>query len=119
MNNKILIVDDNINVRATLKDIFSELGNTVMEAVSGEEALDKMQVEKPDLVLVDTRLPGMNGFEVCRRIKREENFTTKIIVYTGRIDAIDAVKARRMGADDYCVKGFDPALLIDAVQKLV
>ena len=119
MSTKILIVDDNINVRATLKDIFSEFGNKVTEAVSGEEALDKLQIEKPDLVLVDTRLPGMNGFEVCRRIKEEKNLTTKIIVYTGRIDAIDAVKARRMGADDYCVKGFDPALLIDAVQKLV
>ena len=119
MTTKILIVDDNINVRATLKDIFNEMGNTVMEAVSGEEALEKLQIEKPDLVLVDTRLPGMNGFEVCRRIKQKENLATKIIVYTGRIDAIDAVKARRMGADDYCVKGFDPALLISAVQKLV
>jgi DNA-binding response OmpR family regulator len=119
MNSKILIVDDNINVRATLIDIFTELGNTVVEAVSGEEALDKLQFEKPALVLVDTRLPGMNGFEVCRQIRKEADLNTKIIVYTGRIDAIDAVKARRMGADDYCVKGFDPALLIDAAQKLV
>jgi len=48
-----------------------------------------------------------------------EKLDTKVIVYTGKIDAIDAVKARRMGADDYCVKGVDPAPLIDAVKKLI
>lgn len=115
---KILIVDDDANVRTTLTDIFAELGYEITEAASGEEALEKVSKEKPDLVLLDTSLPRIDGFEVCRQIKEVEESDTKVIVYTGKIDAIDAVKARRVGADDYCVKGADPSLLVEAVKKL-
>ena len=119
MAKTILIVDDEADARTTLGDILVESGYKIVEAVSGEEALEKVRKEKPDLVLLDTKLPGMDGFEICRQIKQVEKLDTKVIVYTGKINAIDAVKARRMGADDYCVKGADPSLLIDAVRKLI
>ena len=119
MGKKILIVDDETNMRTILVDIFAEEGHKVIEAANGEEALDKVHKEKPDLVLVDTKLPGMDGIEVCRQIKQVEKLATKVIVYTGKIDAIDAVKSREAGADEYCVKGANPALLIEVVKKLI
>ena len=124
MAKKILLVDDRENVRVTLGDIFENEGYTVVVAITGEKALDMIDKEKPDLVLLDTELDtvvpkSMNGFEVCRQIKKVRKLPIKVIVYTGTLGMIDAVKARRMGADDYIIKGEDPAVLVKAVQKLI
>jgi len=124
MTKKILLVDDRENVRVTLRDIFQNEGYTVVVATTGEEGLDMTDKEKPDLILLDTELdtvvPGsMNGFEVCRQIKQVRKLSIKVIVYTGTLGMIDAVKARRMGADDYIIKGEDPAVLVEAVKKLI
>jgi CheY-like chemotaxis protein len=124
MTEKILLVDDRENVRITLRDIFENEGYTVKEVATGEEALDIIDKEKPDLALLDTELDtivpkSMNGFEVCRQIKQVKKLPIKVIVYTGTLGMIDAVKARRMGADDYIIKGEDPAVLVVAVKKLI
>jgi len=115
----ILIVDDEENARLALSDILEELGYKTLQVLNGQEALEKTRQEKPDLVLIDTRMPGMDGIELCRKLKQEEKLPLKVIVYTGQIDAVDAVRARRCGADDYCVRGTDPRLLIDTVEKLL
>lgn len=112
----ILIVDDKENVCLGLSDILEELGYKTLQALNGQEALEKARQEKPDLALIDTKMPGMDGFELCRKLKQEK-LPLKVIVYTGQIDAIDAVKAKRCGADDYCIKGTDPRLLIEKVEK--
>ena len=119
MAKTVLIVDDEANARTTLADILVESGYKIVGAANGEEALEKAREEKPDVVVLDTKLPGVDGFEICRQIKQVAKLDTKVIVYTGKIDAIDAVKARQMGADDYCVKGVDPTALIDAVKQLI
>ena len=124
MTNKILLVDDRENVRGVLRDIFETLGYTVVTASTGEEALGLIDKEKPDLALLDTELNtvvpnGMFGFEVCRQIKQVMKLSTKVIIYTGTLGMVDAVKARRMGADDYIIKGEDPALLIKAVKEQI
>jgi len=124
MTKKILLVDDRENVRVTLHDIFQNEGYTVVVATTGEKALEIIDKEKPDLVLLDTELDtvvaqSMNGFEVCRQIKQVRKLSIKVIVYTGTLGMIDAVKARRMGADDYIIKGEDPAILVEAVKKLI
>ena len=124
MTKKILLVDDRENVRVTLHDIFENEGFTVVAATTGEEGLDMIDKEKPDLVLLDTELDtvvpkSINGFEVCRQIKKVRKLPIKVIVYTGTLGMIDAVKARRMGADDYIIKGEDPAVLVAAVKKLI
>ena len=121
---KILLVDDRENVRVTLCDIFENEGYKVVAAVTGEEALDIIDKAKPDLALLDTELDtvvpkSMNGFEVCRQIKQVKKLPIKVIVYTGTLGMIDAVKARHMGADDYIIKGEDPAVLVKAVKKLI
>ena len=90
-----------------------------MFAKNGKEGLEKAKKELPDLVITDTVLPGIDGFEVCRQIKQKEALDTKVIVMTGVIDAVDAVKAREMGADDYCVKATDGKPLVGAVKNLM
>ena len=124
MTKKILLVDDRENVRVTLRDIFENEGYTVVVATRGEEALEMIDKERPDLALLDTEMdtviPGsMEGFEVCRQIKKVRNLSIKVIIYTGTLGMIDAVKARQMGADDYIIKGEDPAILVEAVKKLI
>src|SRR3989338_2764951 len=111
MGKKILLADDETNIRTSLADILEECGYEVIKAANGQEAVEKASKELPDLVLLDTMMPGMGGIEVCRQIKQVEKLPCKVIIYTGKIDAIDAVEARRCGVDDYCVKGTDPALL--------
>ena len=120
MHNKILlVVDDDINTRTSLADILEEYGYKVIQAANGREAIEKARREKPDLVLLDTIMSGMGGVEVCHQIKQVEHLPCKVIIYTGKIDAIDAVKAREAGADEYCIKGDSPALLIETIKKLI
>ena len=120
MAKKILIVDDQQNVRTTLSKILVKKGYEVVEAASGKEALEKVDKEKPDLVLLDTRMPGgSEGDEVCRQIKKVEGSDIKVIIYTGNIDAVDAGKARTARADDYVVKTSDFTYLLEAIKKLI
>jgi len=87
-------------------------------AETGEEGLEKAKAEKPDLVMVDTMLPGMDGFEVCRQIKNIKGLNTKVIIYTGYIDAVNVTKARLAGADDYEVKTEGFGKLLSAIEKV-
>ena len=119
MGKKILLADDDTNIRMSLTDILEECGYEIIHAANGQEAVEKVRRENPDLVLLDTIMPGIGGIEVCRQIKQVEKSPCKVIVYTGKIDAIDAVEAREAGADEYCIKGANPALLIETVKKLI
>lgn len=119
MNKKILVIDDDIGARKTLYYSLSKYGYKVIEAAGGKEGIDKAQKERPDLVLVDTLMPDMNGNEVCRQIKGTKGLNTKIIVFTGFIDAVDAEKARAAGADDYVVKTSKLQHLLEAAKKLI
>ncbi|MCK5579817.1 MAG: response regulator [Candidatus Omnitrophica bacterium] len=118
MTRKILIVEDSPTVLAVLKDAFLAEGCDVVVAVNGDEAIAKAASEKPELVVLDTVLPDIDGLEVCRKIK--ENLKgTKIIIMTGVVDAVDATKARDAGADDYCVKTSDYEFLLQTARKFL
>jgi len=120
MGKKILIIEDNEQDRKIVKRFLNRAGyEDIVIAVSGEEGLKKLESEKPELVITDTLLPGIDGFEVCRRIKEGLGAAgPKVIIMTGSIDAVDAVKAKKFGADDYCAKTSDFAALIEAVKAL-
>ena len=118
MGKKILLVDDEPNVRAGLADILRELGYDIIEAGNGQDAIEKARAIRPDLVLMDTCMPGMDGIEACRQIKKIEGLTTKVIIYTGYINAVDVTKARLAGADDYEVKTEGFGKLLSAIEKL-
>ena len=121
MSKKILLIDDNEQDRKILVRFLTKAGyDQIVTAESGEEGTDKAKAEDPDLVISDTVLPGIDGFEVCRRIRESRGPShPKIIIITGAIDAVNAVKAKKMGADDYCAKTSDCVPLVEAVKKLV
>jgi DNA-binding response OmpR family regulator len=104
---KILVVEDDPIALKTLGRILEESSYKVICASNGEEAVRKANQEELDVVLLDTRLPKMDGYAVCREIKKTRGLSTKVIVYTGFIDVVNAEKAREAGADDYVVKTDD------------
>lgn len=117
---KILVVEDSSTALGMIKNALECEGYLVITAETGEEGIKKVIIEKPDLVITDTQLPGIDGFEVCRQIKKMPgSVNPKIIVMTGAIDAVDAIKARESGADDYTVKTSDLRPLIETVKKLI
>ncbi|MBL7072627.1 MAG: response regulator [Candidatus Omnitrophica bacterium] len=119
MRKKILIVEDSPTVLGMLKDVFENEGYNVLPAETGEDGVKMAKSDKPDLVIIDTVLPGIDGFEVCRKIKSEgASRAAKIIIITGNVDAVDAEKALDSGADDYCAKTSDFSNLVAAIKKL-
>ncbi len=117
---RLLVVDDNEQDLKIMTRFLKKAGfEDIVTAETGEEGVEKAGIENPDLVITDTMLPGIDGFEVCRQIREQGPEGLKIIVMTGAIDAVDAIKARKSGADDYCVKTSDSANLVEAVKRLI
>jgi len=110
----ILVVDDEPQIRRVMGTTLTSHGYAVMEARSGEEALEKMRSERPDLVLLDMNMPGMGGLEVCREIR---NFSdVPIVMLTVRNTEKDKVRALDAGADDYVVKPFSMEELLARIR---
>jgi two-component system KDP operon response regulator KdpE len=105
MNNAtILVVDDEPQIRRVLRSTLSSQGYVITEAKTGEEAVESVRKNKPDLVLLDVNMPGMGGVEACREIRRSSE--APIIMLTVRNAERDKVSALDAGADDYVVKPF-------------
>jgi two-component system, OmpR family, KDP operon response regulator KdpE len=100
----VLVVDDEPQIRRVLRSTLSMQGYVITEAKTGEEALEWMRRERPDLVLLDMNMPGMGGVEACREIRRASD--APIIMLTVRNAERDKVAALDAGADDYVVKPF-------------
>ena len=100
----ILVVDDEPQIRRVMRSTLSTHGYVITEAKTGEEALESMRKERPDLVLLDMNMPGMGGIEACREIRRASD--APIIMLTVRNAERDKVAALDAGADDYVVKPF-------------
>ncbi|MGA3294542.1 MAG: response regulator transcription factor [Candidatus Acidiferrales bacterium] len=101
---KILIVDDEPQIRRVLLTTLTSQGYTVSEARSGDEALEQLRQERPDLILLDVNMPGRSGLETCREIRSTSDIP--IIMLTVRNSERDKVQALDAGADDYVVKPF-------------
>ena len=100
----ILVIDDEPQIRRVLRATLSAHGYAISDAKNGEEALDSIRKERPDLVLLDVNMPGMGGIETCREIRRISD--APIIMLTVRDAERDKVSALDAGADDYVVKPF-------------
>ena len=117
---KILIVDDEPNIVIPLQFLMEQHGYRVLVAQSGEEALESISKEKPDLILLDIILPGVDGFEVCEIVRLNPEWrNTKIIFLTAKGRDVDIAKGMVLGADEYITKPFSNQLIIDAVTKLL
>lgn len=120
MHPTVLIVEDEPSLVALLRYNLEKSGYRVEEAVDGQEAMLKVQEEKPDLVLLDWMLPQMSGLEVCRQIRR--NPTTRnipIIMLTARGEEGDRVRGLDAGADDYIAKPFSPGELLARMRAVL
>jgi len=114
---KILIVEDEASIREVEKVFLEKAGCTVYEAVNGLDAVDMFHIYSPDLLLVDVNLPGLNGFEVCKRVRRESK--VPIIIVTARQGDKDELEGFACGADDYIKKPFNPQVLVTRVRSLL
>jgi len=116
----LLLADDNEEMRYMLRDLFRSLGHEVAMVEDGPSVLVALQEREPDLIVLDHAMPGMNGFEVCRRIKQNP-FTARIpVLMLTAQSAIEAkVEGFAAGADDYLAKPFDPRELRARVQALL
>lgn len=110
----ILVVEDDATLLATLKYNLERDGHLVVTAPDGESALRTAQQQKVQLVILDLLLPGMHGFEVCRRLRQE--ISAPIIILTALTDEVDRVVGLELGADDYVTKPFSMKELIARVQ---
>ncbi len=117
MADRILIVEDDERIRSSMRLSLEEEGWVVDEAGSGEQALDRFADATADLVLVDLMLPGMDGFECCRSLRRHA--PVPIIMVTARNDTHDVVAGLEAGADDYVTKPFVPKELAARIRALL
>jgi DNA-binding response OmpR family regulator len=114
---RILAVEDDERIRAAVKLALEDEGWTVVEAATGEDALTQFQQEPADVVLIDIMLPGIDGFEVCRSIRRGSD--VPIVMVTARADTHDVVAGLEAGADDYLTKPFAPKELSARIRALL
>lgn len=117
MAEKILIVEDELILQETLAYNLKHQGYEVETAGDGQIAIDKAKQIKPDLILLDIMLPGMDGFEVCRILRKD--MSVPILMLTARDDEIDRVVGLEVGADDYLTKPFSMRELIARVRALL
>ncbi len=114
---KILVVDDELKIARLVRDYLVEAGFDVVTAADGPAAIASARSEKPDLVVLDIGLPGMDGLDVTRHIRSQS--TTPIVLLTARTDETDRIIGLELGADDYVVKPFSPRELVARVKAVL
>lgn len=120
MKSKILFVEDEISLQKSIAYILEKEGFTVITARTGEEAVNLAQKEKPDLLLLDLVLPGIDGFEVCKILKKDaQTSRIFIIMLTGKKLIVDITRGLENYADDYITKPFEPAILIARIHAVL
>ncbi len=115
--NKILVVEDENILREVIVDYLIDDGYQVLEAADGEKALELFQSNSVDLVILDIGLPKIDGWSVCRRIRKNSNIP--IIILTARSDEDDSILGYDLGADDYLVKPYSPRVLMAKVKRFL
>jgi DNA-binding response OmpR family regulator len=113
----VLVVDDEVKLRALLRDYLESEGYTVLEAADGRRALDVASDAHPDLVVLDLGLPGLPGEEVARLLRKTSDLP--IVMLTAKSGLNDRVMGLRLGADDYMVKPFSPRELVARIEAVL
>lgn len=119
-SSRILIVDDQPEMLELLKDILEDAGYQVISAQQGDEAIDRISADQPDLILLDALMPGLTGFEVTRILKtNDQTRLIPIIMLTGLSDMDDKIRGIEEGVDDFLTKPFNRAELLTRVKSLI
>ena len=117
---KILLVDDEASIRELIRFNLERAGYRVQEATDGNEAINAVRQTKPDLVVLDLMLPGLDGLDVCRLVKgNRETAAIPIIMLTAKTEEVDKVIGLELGADDYMTKPFSPRELVARIKAVL
>ncbi len=119
--NTILVVDDEGKIVRLVRDYLQNAGFRVIAAADGQAALAQFRYEKPDLVILDLNLPGIDGLQVARTIRQTQTAQRKtpIIILTARVQESDRIEGLELGADDYVTKPFSPRELVARVRAVL
>ena len=117
MNKTILIIDDDKKLNNLLSDYLSKFGFKVTTVTHPDEGLKILKRELPDIIILDIMLPKMDGFEVCKEIRKE--YSVPIIMLTARGEVTDRIVGLELGADDYLPKPFEPRELVARIQSVL
>ncbi len=120
MKKRILIVDDEPNIVLPLEFLMKQNNYDVQSAETGEKALELISDWEPDLILLDIMLPGMDGYEVCQKIRQQKKFNTiKIVFLSAMARSIDIAKGMGLAADDYITKPFATDFVVGKIKDLL
>ena len=115
----ILVVDYSPTARQITSAMLSEAGYDVVTAEDGVDALRLFTFHQPDAVVLDVILPKKNGFQVCRQLKANPEYTPKVLMLTSKTNESDQEWGRRQGADEYLTKPFEADQLLDSLENLL
>lgn len=118
MREKVLVVEDEKNIRSFVSANLSVCDFQVIEAESGEEALEKCEEEEPNVAVLDIMLPGINGYTVCKKLRKKFP-NIAIIILSAKGQDVDKIIGLDIGADDYIVKPFNPMELISRIKAIL
>ena len=117
---KILVVDDDAFIRRPLEFILSKEGFRPFTAIDGDDCMNKVTAERPDLIILDVMMPGRDGFEVCRALKRHPDYAAiPVILLSARGREHDRERGLSLGAADFMTKPYSPTNLIRRVRELL
>ena len=123
MSGKILICDDEAHIRRLIEQSLEDLedeGVEILTAADGEEALGRIRDERPDLIILDVMMPKLNGFEVCEKVKSDEQLSSSyVMLLTAKGQEYDRQRGEEVGADRYMTKPFDPDDLLAVVRDIL
>jgi two-component system OmpR family response regulator len=114
---RILVIDDEENVCELISLYFEKAGYEIICSGDGSEGIDMIRSHKPDMVILDLMLPGMDGLDVCKEIRKSSN--VPLIMLSARVDEVDRVLGLEIGADDYVTKPFSPRELLARVKAVL
>ncbi len=120
MSRKVLIVDDEPNIVLSLEFLMEEAGYDVRSVTDGQQALDAVREDVPDLILLDIMLPKLDGYEICREIRANPRCkNVRVIMLTAKGREVDQEKGLAFGADEYITKPFSTREVVEKVKQIL
>ena len=120
MTKRVLVVEDQEDLRGILRDLLTSSGYEMLEAADGQAGVDKARAEKPDLILMDIQMPVMDGYDATRQIKADPDLkSTPIVAVSSFAMKGDEEKARASGCDHYVTKPYSPMQLLRTIRGLI
>ena len=120
MSKKILVVDDEMSIVLVISSRLKANGFQVVTAENGTDALDKVNNEKPDLIVLDVMMPSPDGYEVCRTLKRDpKHKNVPVIILTAKVSEQDRLKSAECGAEAFVTKPYSPEELLGKIRDLI